>query len=508
MVTKENIYNKLIFIIEIILSLVLGYTIYKILYIYQDFSYVHRNYLIINFISLIFILLILILNVKKYKKQVEKLFLTFVIPIGIMFVVLFPVGYAPDENSHMYKAYDLSCGNFVTPLGEKNEGDMYVPKVIVNIFDKKETSTYSLIHKHMREEPKYNETVPVQTIAKTYSSVNYLTSGFTFFICRIFNVNILLACYIAKLVNFLLFIIVGYYCIKTIPFGKLLLAIYMFLPMILQQACSLSADAIVNCLAILFITYNLKLLYQEQDLSAKQRIIYYLITIGLSLCKYVYFPLTFMSLLLIKNKNISKKNRNKLIITSIIASLFVAILWYLFSQQYVDVREYIKIHNIKPIEQVKYILKHPFIYIQTLWNTIETNGEWYLLTFVGSELGWLDIKIPKINILIMLFGLLILPFFEKNEKSLEKGQKIIIILIFVMIVLLILTGLYMTWTGIGEDKIDGVQGRYFIPVFILILLTMIKQNENIKIKNLNKKYFITYFIMNIISLFVICEKFM
>ena len=106
-------------------------------------------------------------------------------------------------------------------------------------------------------------------------------------------------CYIIRLVNFILFILVGYYSIKMIPFGKLMLGIYMFLPMIMQQACSLSADAFINMLAILFISYNLKLMYQESDLTLKQRLIYYIIALSLSVCKYVYFPLTFMSLLLI-----------------------------------------------------------------------------------------------------------------------------------------------------------------------------------------------------------------
>jgi len=506
---NNNIYNKLVFAIEVILSLVLGITIYKMSYIKNDFDYVHRNYLIINMIALIFILAILIFNIIKYKKQVEKLFLTFMIPIGIMFVVLFPVGFAPDEDSHMYKAYDLSCGNFITPLGEDNKGDIYVPQKMVEIIEsisKKDKNIYSVTHEYMQKETDYNQTVPVQTIAKTYSIVNYLTSGLTFFIARAFNINILLAAYIAKLVNFIMFIIVGYYCIKVIPFGKLLLSIYMFIPMIIQQACSLSADAIINCLAILFITYNLKLLYQEKDISVKQRIIYNLIAISLSLCKYVYFPLVFMSLLLIRNKNISKKNRNTLIIVSIFTSILATALWYLFSQKYIDVREYIKINEIKPFEQLAFILKNPFNYIQIIWDTFEKNGEFYLLTFVGSELGCLDINIPKINILIMLLGLVLLPFLEKNNLSFERKQKVLIILIFVILILLIMTGLYMTWTSVGGEIINGVQGRYFIPVFILILLSMIKKGENIKMKNIELKYFIIYFVINIISLFVIYEN--
>ena len=508
---KENknlIYDKLIFLIELVISLILGIAIYKISYKYQDFNYISVPNTIVLILSVIMLIIILILNTKKYKDKIEKIFLTYIIPIGIMFVVLLPPDNTPDEEGHMFKAYDLSLGNFITELGEKNEGDIYVPQEMLNLALEKKELDYSKIHSYMQKEANYDELVPVQTIAKTYFFINYIPGGITFFVCRQLNVNILLACYIVKLFNFILFLIIGYYCIKKIPFGKLLLAIYMFLPMILQQACSLSADAIINNLAILFIVYNLKLLYQEQDLTFKQTIIYYILTISISLCKYVYFPITFMSLLLIKNKNINKKKRNKLIIISIIISILSAVGWFIFTQNYVDVRAYIKEANVKPIEQAKYILSNPLNYLGIFINTINEYGGYYLLTFVGSELGYANIIIPQIYIIIMLFGVFLLPFIENNQKSLDKIQKILMVAIFIILVVLIITGLYLTWSPLQYDKVAGVQGRYFIPVMIILLLTMISKKKNIDIKNLHIKYFILYFILNIIPIITIYQNFM
>lgn len=505
---KETIYNKLIFVIEFILSIILGISIYKISYKYQDFNYISKPYLIISIFSLISILGVLILNTKRYKDKIEKIFLTYIIPIGIMFVVLLPPNWTPDEEGHMFRAYDLSLGNIVTDFGENNEGDIYVPQEMLDLAQEKYELNYSKVHKYMQKEAKYNELVPVQTIFKTYFSINYITGGITFFICRLVNVNILLACYFVKIFNFILFIIIGYYCIKKIPFGKLLLAIYMFLPMIIQQACSLSADAAINNIAILLIVYNLKLLYQEQDITLKQRLIYYLLALSIALCKYVYFPITFMSLLLIKNKNIDKKKRNKLIIISIIISVISSLAWFMFTQNYVDIRDYIKEANVKPIEQAKYILKNPLNYVKILKNTIDSYGAYYLFTFVGSELGYANIEIPQIYILVMLFGLFLLPFLEKNSYSLEKWQKVLMILIFVMLIGLILTGLYLTWSPLQYEKVAGVQGRYFIPVIIMLLLSMIDKEKNIDIKNLPIKYFILFFILNIISITTIYHNFM
>ena len=330
---KNNIYNKLIFVLEIIASLFLGICIYKVLYLYQDFGYISKLYVALSIILITLLITIFVLNYRKYKDKIEKLFLTFIIPIGMMFVVLLPPNWTPDEEGHIFKCYDLSMGHIVTPLGENNEGDIYVPKGLYNLTEEKNTFTYSKIHNLLSEEADYEDLVPAQTAAKSYSPVSYIVGGITFAICRVFNINFLLACYIIKLLNFIAFAIVGYIIIKIVPFGKLVFAIYMFLPMCITQAASISADSFINNICLLFIAYNLKLLFQKQDLKLRQRIIYYVMTILVSLCKYVYFPLVFLSLLLLGNKEFKKKKVWELVVISIILAIVCAVCWYIFSRK-------------------------------------------------------------------------------------------------------------------------------------------------------------------------------
>lgn len=503
----DKAYNKLVYIVEIIIPIIMGVALYKVAYKYQDLNYISKPNMAVAIISGIILLAIIVINSIKYKKKIEKLFLTYVIPIGIMFTILLPMNKVPDEDGHMIKTYDVSQGHLITPFGEENKGDIYIPEQMQELIENRNELNYSKLHEYFMQKADYNTLLPAQTIAKTYAPVNYLTGAITFFICRILNINILLACYLGRLVNFLLFAIIGYYCIKILPFGKLLMAIYMLLPMIVQQAASLSADAFINAVSLLFIAYNLKLLYQEKDLDLKQKLIYYMLALSLALCKYVYFPLVFMSLMLIKNKKISKKNRNELIIVSTILAILAAVGWFVFSQKYVDVRKYIIESNVKPIEQLKYILLHPFIYVKILIKNFEANTGFYLFTFVGKKLGALDIDIPQIYAIIELFALLMIPFFEKNDKSLEKIQKWVMNLISIVLILLIITGLYLTWTPLQEPSISGVQGRYFVPAFILTLLTMINKKKNIEVKNLEIKYFALFLILNMISLNIIFHKF-
>ena len=74
------------------------------------------------------------------------------------------------------------------------------------------------------------------------------------------------------------------------------------------------------------------------------------------------------------------------------------------------------------------------------------------------------------------------------------------VIVTIILIGLIVTGLYLTWSPLGADIVAGVQGRYFIPVFILTLLAVIKKNNNVKINNIQLKYFIIYLVFNIIPI--------
>ena len=66
-----------------------------------------------------------------------------------------------------------------------------------------------------------------------------------------------------RLSNILIYLILGYFTIKCIPFGKLLMFAYLCIPMLIHQASSVSADALINSSTLLFIAYNMKLLFSK-----------------------------------------------------------------------------------------------------------------------------------------------------------------------------------------------------------------------------------------------------
>ena len=75
-------------------------------------------------------------------------------------------------------------------------------------------------------------------------------------------------------------------------------------------------------------------------------------------------------------------------------------------------------------------------------------------------------------------------FIERNKVAFDTKQKAFCMLIAIGTMILTITGLYLHWTGVGADLVEGVQGRYFIPVILLVVLCIGKKENYIKIKNI------------------------
>ena len=97
-------------------------------------------------------------------------------------------------------------------------------------------------------------------------------------------------------------------------------------------------------------------------------------------------------------------------------------------------------------------------------------------------MGWMDIGVRRILLDIYFILLIFSPFLEKHDKELNGKTKIIFLLVFLMTSVLILTALYVGHSGVGTDIVKGIQGRYFIPIVILLLLAMCGKERFIKVK--------------------------
>ena len=486
-------------VLEILFSTAFIFSYIKIKSIYNNYGNISFAYMPLLFLSLILLGTVFIIGFKKWKKNYEKLFLLVIIPLGIMYMFCMLPNWVADENQHYYKAYTISTGK-LAPV--KNN---FIPKQIINN-DYNTIDSYEKLYVQMNVDTDYNNNQIINGRANLYNSILYLPSALGIYIGRILNLNIFVSYYLARFMNFLLAIILGYYAIKIFPLCKFPIFVYMLNPMYIHQAISLSEDCMINAISILFISYILYLKNTKNSLNGKNIIIMFILMFLISTTKYVYAPLIFLSFILF-NK-INKKNKI-LILGCIILSFIFALFFFRYTgSSSASSGGGYKNTETTYVSNVMKVVSNPVQYIYTLENTLKQNGNYYIDTTFGKYLGWLNI--PSNNIIIYAYiTILILSCFleKKHGKILNKEDKWLLMLISLIIFNLIFLGFYLTYIDRSMNVIHGIQGRYFIPFLVLPILVFCS-NINKKLNIKNSTIIIILILININVITNICNFFL
>lgn len=478
-----------IYILMLISALILSFNIIEYLNVAKQDS--SKSNLFIGLMMGIILLILEIKNLTKNYKNMHHIFLSLIIPIGAFYIIAIPPNMTSDETAHMNRAYAISTGHI---LAERDEDNYLIIKIPNDLLESKEYSTnYASLLKKIKTKTNYNDIViaPIdESTAGTYSSFSYIGSSIGILIGRTLKLNIFLTYYLARIFNFIIAITIIYFAIKIIPNFKCFILLYSLTPMFIQQISCVSADTIINAIAIFLIAFVLYLKYTKKAFDRKDKIIYIVICLLLASIKYTYLPMIFLIFILDKSIIIKdKKNRNFVIILMII-SFVVAGFLYVFKSSYFLSHEISTLAGINTNvgEQLKYILNNPFKYMSVFVNTLFENGEFYYFTFLGRNLGTYTITNNSFLMIILSFVLFSSLFImkEKKEIVLDKKDKIVFILITIFVVCLIETGLYMLWNAVGSNTIEGVHGRYFIPILLLPL--MMFRSEKISVETKYAQY--------------------
>ena len=312
----------------------------------------------------------------------------------------------------------------------------------------------------------------------TYCFVQYIPEVTGILIGRLVTQTPILIAYITRFINMIFCITIIYFAIKIIPFGKNILLIFSILPIVMEGFSIISPDGITIAICALYIAYTLYISFDKnKKCGTKETVILTIIGAIVSLCKIVYMPLIFLCLIIPKDKFKDKRERIISIILGV--GVILNLIWLVFGSVILlntNTNTYIGSSKNGTILKLATILNNPFLYIQKIFYTIVTKGHQYFLSLFGGQFEGIEI-IPYITCGIALLATIT---DEKLKVSFKKYQKIIIFLIVLVITALIFTSLYIQWSDNELDYIDGVQGRYFLPILplILILLAGIKLKSN------------------------------
>ncbi|MBR3263989.1 DUF2142 domain-containing protein [Candidatus Saccharibacteria bacterium] len=448
---------------------------------------------VIMIISLSFLAITVLLYFAIKKKwSLEKLFLIIAIPLGLMYLVAIPVGRVADEPSHFFRALEISQGKILSSMGEKGGGGELSVKYneALNNDDIKYNDYFERLK--ITESAEDEKTYISYYNTAIYSPTCYLPQAIGIFIGNLFHAPILICALLGRLFNLVFFIVLIFFSIKKAPILKFAIFFVSLLPMTLHQAASLSSDVVTYATAVALFAFVLNHLYDKtkRQFRAKDYIIMCVLCLVLGMCKYAYLPICLLVLLIPKEKFKTAKQKFWSIGLLAVGIILLNIIWFFMTRHFFMQRE-----GISSVEQVKYILHHPFGLIVAIIDTLVVKGRTIFETTFGSSLEWLDVGIGDLPVLILVIMFCIF-IYRYRQFTISPLLKRMAIFVFCIITAMFIGIEYLTWTPVGAGYVDGIQGRYFLPMLFMVPLffmnTSTKKNE-IKTSELEIQKFENHF---------------
>jgi uncharacterized membrane protein len=298
--------------------------------------------------------------------------------------------------------------------------------------------------------------------------IAYLPQALGITFARILWINNIWVYYAGAIADLLFYALIVALAIKIIPERfRNALVVLALLPMSLHQAASYSYDTFVNAMSFLFIAYLLKLWKGDRLIKAKQSFLLIVIVTLLAPAKIFYGFLGLCVFILPKSKF---ENRLKYWLTVLSAVILPLVLTLIFKlPQAIDIAT---LSNSRPWETytISYIFENPLNTIKIFIDTTFKNGEGFITTFVGSSLAGLSFGVPRYWIFAYCFVLLLSIFpFTESKRELSVKERIIFFSVSFAIYGAMLAAEFVGWTRYGSSLVEGIQGRYFIPIALPLL---------------------------------------
>ena len=460
----------------------------------RDFDNIYIILLIIIILAEI-VSTIFLIKTKINKWKIENIFLAIAIPTGLLYMFVIPIGLVPDEEAHFSRAYEISKGYLISDKNESGFGGRELPVEIGTIMSST-TDTYEKTLDNLKLKNSGNWEFKVFANTASYSFVCYIPQTLGILAGKVLHLPMLGIAYFGRLFNLAAWIAVMYVALKLIPCYKKLFLIAALLPITMQEAASLSADALTISMCFLLISYVIYLVKtKKSQITKKEYILLLAITTIVSLCKIVYIPFCLLLLLIPKEKFKDKNDKIKKVAFIIAFAILINLIWLSIGSQFlVEFNP-----GVDSAEQVKYILSHPFTYLQVIANTIIVKGD-FIAGALSKNLEIFNVSMPYIfQLLILIMMVLAIKKDTENEYWNSMDKKLVSILVLGACVLLIFTSLYVQWTPLKNSVIDGIQGRYFIPLLLLVPMAVTKvTDKKIKITEKGESWFEQYLCITMI----------
>jgi uncharacterized membrane protein len=404
------------------------------------------------------------------------IFIAVALPYALTLVFLTPPFRVPDEQEHYLYARAITTGSILPHALPNDHRGGTVTQADIELVQVFDSVPFRLDHS-LRATPELFDKARRVTGADVlvpanywgvavYSPLAYVTPAVAMLAADALGLDRLDSFYAGRAANVLLFVLAVAFAIWIAPTGRPAFAFIFLLPMPLYEAASFSADVLAFALSAIVCA----LLARIAAGLSSNGLWLWVTALLIAILSTIKSPLIALAMpLVILGWRVSPK-------AAILLGLAVIGAWsawnfgFALDESYAARLRTIP-GGVSTHDQMQFLLSHPMAIPSIAIETLRQNT----LFYIGSGIG----AFMNAPLAIWFYGLALivgLVMFVGSSLSeplkMALGFRLALAIAGLIATALTFGTLYLAWTPVGSNVVLGVQGRYFIPVLIILALSV------------------------------------
>jgi uncharacterized membrane protein len=394
-------------------------------------------------------------------------------PYCLMLGYLTPPFQAPDEHEHYWYARVIASGTIlprdlssVGVGGDMSLADAQLPLIFfetarhtdVKVSREMFARAGALVDDGSTVEQNYWG-------AAIYLPIAYAVPALAMKASDLLGASRLQSYYAGRFANAFLFLILSATAIRIVPTGKMAFAFILLLPMTLFQAVSFSADSFAFSFSALACALIARASVRPNPLAPQGLA---LATVFITILACVKTPMVALALPTAAAAAMISRLFAWGSVVVIVAGCVIWANWFTLTEGFEARLD--TLNNVSTARQFDFLLSSPLSVFEIAVNTLHQWGTWYVRSAVGI-LGWLNAPFAEwFYELAYATGFLVFIATIFASPALAGSVRLAFLMAGILAAGLVFGALYLSWTPVGANIVHGVQGRYFIPVFMPLAL--------------------------------------
>ncbi|MCQ4798820.1 MULTISPECIES: DUF2142 domain-containing protein [Eggerthella] len=433
----------------------------------------------------------------RVRHRVEMAFLVGLISCGLLYSVVFAPGTVPDETYHFEASYKLADyimlqGPTVDSLPVRADDSALLDGMLQSWalgYDK-----YRSVIDQFAFFVNDASRVAVEPVSSFDWTANppyiKLPSALGIVLATLLNLGSYPLFYLGRFFNLLMFAALAYFAVRITPVGKNAMMVAGLLPMTLHLASSYSYDAGIMGLAFLLTGMCLRAVYGEGLMSRREKAGIVVVAVLLAPCKVVYTVIVLL-VILIPRKRFSSTAASARFKAIAIGCALLSVLVFRAAGllQMAGVASSSTAEGSRGDEYGTFyslsgLVSDPLNTVLLFLRTFDVQGSFYLDTLVGGSLAWfqVDLKAPLYITVALLFIVVLSAQRSEGDNAVIPGaHRVLCGGLALAGGLGVILSMLIGWTFTSESVVQGVQGRYFLPLLPMAALIIRSKHMSIDI---------------------------